>query len=80
MSTDTVIDIPLDELTVSPARLRGPVGEALKDSIEKYGILTHIVCVRRKNKNFIIDGVQRYKIAKRLGYTTLPCRIMEDSK
>jgi len=60
--------------------LDGELFEKLVDSIEKYGILEPLL-VSKENGNYkLIQGHQRLRAAKKLGFPEVPCQHIEDEE
>ncbi len=60
--------------------LDGELFEKLVDSIEKYGILEPLL-VSKENGNYkLIQGHQRLRAAKKLGFSEVPCQYIEDEE
>ena len=58
----------------NPRQLSKDQYSQLKDSIVRFGIVDPlIVNVNPERKNILIGGHQRLRIAKKLGYDTIPC-------
>jgi hypothetical protein len=75
--------IPIELLEPnSPTRDLTPKAfKNLKKSIKKTGgIETPIHVLNQDDKFKIIDGTQRYKASKELGYGALPCKIMNEKE
>jgi len=73
-----VEEIPVDLIKPSPYQPRLTFDlEDIKGSIQRDGILVALT-VRKKNGYYeLIDGERRLRLAKELGYKTLPCDVID---
>lgn len=71
-------EIPVDLIKPSPYQPRLTFDlEDIKGSIQRDGILVALT-VRKKNGYYeLIDGERRLRLAKELGYKTLPCDVVD---
>lgn len=72
------MEVPIDQIKPSPYQPRLTFDlEDIKGSIMRDGILVPLT-VRKKDGYYeLIDGERRWRIAKELGYETVPCTIIE---
>jgi ParB/RepB/Spo0J family partition protein len=72
------LDIAIDKIEPSPYQPRLTFDlEDIKGSIQRDGILVALT-VRKKNGYYeLIDGERRLRLAKELGYKTLPCDVID---
>lgn len=72
------VDIPVDQIKPSPYQPRLTFDlEDIKGSIMRDGILVPLT-VRKKDGYYeLIDGERRWRVAKELGYKTVPCDVVE---
>lgn len=71
-------DMGLDEINpavYNPRKISGQQYQALKKNIQKYGILSRLV-VNAKTGNTLVSGHQRLKIARELGFKTVPVQVI----
>lgn len=75
----TVVEIGVEELTPNPwnpNRMGAAMREKLKTYLQREGFVEPLV-VRPINKGYqILGGFHRWDIAKELGYTTVPCVVV----
>lgn len=75
-----VINVSTEKLNPSrynPRRISESMMGKLVGNIEEFGLVKPLVI----NKDFtIIGGHQRYKVAKKLGFTEIPCVVVDLSK
>lgn len=72
------IDIPADQIKPSPYQPRLAFNlEDIRGSIQRDGILVPLT-VRKKDGYYeLIDGERRVRLAKELGYKTVPCTVID---
>ena len=72
------INVPMDQIKPSPYQPRLAFDlEDIRGSIQRDGILVPLT-VRKKNGYFeLIDGERRVRLAKELGYKTVPCTVID---
>jgi ParB family chromosome partitioning protein len=72
------IDIPIDKIKPSPFQPRLTFDlEDIKGSIIRDGILVSLT-VRKKDGYYeLVDGERRWRVAKELGYKTVPCDVID---
>lgn len=72
------VDIPVDQIKPSPYQPRLTFDlEDIKGSIMRDGILVTLT-VRKKDGYYeLVDGERRWRVAKELGYKTVPCDVIE---
>jgi len=72
------MDIPVDQIKPSPYQPRLTFDiEDIKGSIMRDGILVTLT-VRKKDGFYeMIDGERRWRVAKELGYETVPCDVID---
>ena len=72
------IDVPINQIKPSPYQPRLIFDlEDLRESIQRDGMLVPLT-VRRKDEYYeLIDGERRTRLAKELGYKTVPCTVIE---
>lgn len=72
------LDIPIDEIKPSPYQPRMMfVLEDIKGSIMRDGVLVALT-VRKKDGYYeLVDGERRWRLAKELGYKTIPCNVID---
>jgi len=72
------IKIPLDQIKPSPYQPRLTFDlEDIRESIQRDGILISLA-VRKKDGYYeLIDGERRLRLAKELGYKTVPCDVID---
>jgi len=62
----------------NPNRMSKELFDKLKKEIKRKGMIVPLVVRRIRKSNFqIIDGEHRFKIAKELGFKSLPCIVVE---
>ena len=72
------LDIPLDQIKPSPYQPRMTFDlEDIKGSIIRDGILVSLTVREREGYYELVDGERRLRLAKELGYTTVPCDIID---
>lgn len=80
----TIENKPIDELIDSeynPKKCSAKEENDIRNSIMKFGIVDPlIVNMHRGRENIIIGGHQRRRICKELGYTEIPCVIVDLEK
>ena len=73
----TIVDRPIDELIpaeYNPRELSVKAHEHLTASIQRFGLVDPLLInVHPDRKNIIIGGHMRWRIAKELGFTVVPC-------
>ena len=57
----------------NPRKISGQQFQSLKKNIKKYGILERLI-VNRRTGNTLVSGHQRLKVARELGFETVPVR------
>ena len=72
------IDVPVNEIKPSPYQPRMTFDLAdIKGSIMRDGILVALT-VRKKDDYYeLVDGERRWRLAKELGYKTVPCNVID---
>ena len=72
------LEIPVNQIKPSPYQPRLTFDlEGIKGSIQRDGILVALT-VRKKNGYYeLIDGERRLRLAKELGYKTVPCDVVD---
>ena len=73
-----IIGIPVDQIKPSPYQPRLTFNlEDIRGSIQRDGILVPLT-VRKKDGYYeLIDGERRVRLAKELGYETVPCTVID---
>lgn len=67
------VDI-LIEPSYNPRKITGKQREDIKRSLTEFGFVTPLVVnINEERKNIVVGGNQRLKIAKSMGFTTVPC-------
>jgi len=61
----------------NPNRMSHEMYEKLREYVKKEGLVEPIVVRRKGNMYEIIGGYHRWKVAKELGYETVPCAVVE---
>lgn len=71
-----IVEVPINELRLSeynPRKHSAKQAEQLKESIKRFGLVDPILCnSHEERRNIVIGGHFRIKIAKELGFTTMP--------
>lgn len=71
-----IVEVPINELRLSeynPRKHSTEQAEQLKESIKRFGLVDPILCnSHEERRNIVIGGHFRIKIAKELGFTTMP--------
>lgn len=60
----------------NPRKISGQQFQSLKKNIKKYGILERLI-VNRRTGNTLVSGHQRLKVARELGFETVPVRVID---
>jgi len=72
------IDIPLDQIEPSPYQPRMVFNlEDIRGSIQRDGILVPLTVRKKDGYHELIDGERRIRLAKELGYKTVPCTVID---
>ena len=72
------MDIPVDNIKPSPYQPRITFDlEDIKGSILRDGILVPLTVREKKGYYELVDGERRLRVSKELGYTTIPCNIID---
>lgn len=75
-----VASLPIDRITPDPDQPRKVFSEdsiaELSQSILTHGILQPILVYPKDNQYIIIAGERRYRACKKIGMTSVPCKIM----
>jgi ParB/RepB/Spo0J family partition protein len=82
-NNSSIKDIPLEQLETDPDHSRASEIDETNlmdiwflESIREHGLLQVLVVNRLEDNRYqIIDGHRRYACARRLGLTTVPCRV-----
>jgi len=70
--------IEIDKIKLSPFQPRLELNlDDLKESITKNGIVDPLIIRKIDGYHELIDGERRWRIAKDLGYETVPCNVIE---
>jgi ParB/RepB/Spo0J family partition protein len=71
-------EVPIDQIIPSPYQPRQTFDiEDIKGSIMKDGILVPLTARKKDGYYELIDGERRWRVARELGYKTVPCTIIE---
>lgn len=60
----------------NPRKISGQQFQSLKKNIKKYGILERLI-INRRTGNTLVSGHQRLKVARELGFETVPVRVID---
>lgn len=72
------MDIPLDQIKPSPYQPRLNFDlEDIRESIKRDGILIGLTVRKKEGDYELIDGERRLRLAKELGYETVPCDVVD---
>lgn len=72
------IDVPVDQIKQSPYQPRLSFNlEDIRGSIQRDGILVPLTVRKRDGYYELIDGERRLRLAKELGYKTVPCTVID---
>ena len=84
MKTIKLINIPIEVIYPNNSQPRKYFDNQalleLSQSIQEYGILQPIIVSKEANRYIIIAGERRYRAAKLLKLTTLPCLVHQSSQ
>ena len=72
------LDIPLDQIKPSPYQPRLTFNlEDIQGSIQRDGILVPLTVRKREGYYELVDGERRVRLAKELGYESVPCTVID---
>lgn len=77
MNEATIVQYDVDTLIepdYNPRKITGKQREDIKKSLTEFGFVTPLVVnINEDRKNILVGGNQRLKIAKSMGFKTVPC-------
>lgn len=75
------VDLPIDSLREAPwnpNQMDGAMLERLRRSIQRFGFLVPLVVRRLPDGTYeVIGGAQRLKVAREMGFRTVPCVVVD---
>jgi len=79
-----VREVPIDEIVIPEERVSAYLdegeAEALKTSIQRFGIFAEPICLLKDGKYILIAGKNRIEKAKELGYKTIRVKLWKGSE